>query len=140
MQLRCLDEQKSEAFQNELMVLNKLDHPNILRLHEIFVEDTKYSLVTELIEGHDLFDVITTKDNFSEKEAKKIIFQILKALAYVHSQGIVLCDLRPKDIMVTEDFSLKIINFGMVKYNKNKAQLMELDFISNSFYTAPEVD
>ena len=57
----------------EIMNLRKLDHPNILKLFEIFQDDQKFYVVTEKIEGCDLFDQIVEKKNFSEKEASEAI-------------------------------------------------------------------
>ena len=68
------DEEK--AFQEEIAILSKLDHPNILKLYEVFQDDKRYYLVTELCKGGELFDEIIKKGNeggFSEKEAATII-------------------------------------------------------------------
>lgn len=61
------------SFHAEIQILRKLDHPNILKLYEVFTDDKRYYLVTELCKGGELFDEIITKVNFTEKEAADII-------------------------------------------------------------------
>jgi serine/threonine protein kinase len=62
-----------ESFQAEISILRKLDHPNILKLYEIFSDDKRFYLVTELCKGGELFDEIIAKVHFSEKEAADLI-------------------------------------------------------------------
>ena len=62
-----------ESFQAEISILRKLDHPNILKLYEIFSDDKRFYLVTELCKGGELFDEIIAKVHFTEKEAADLI-------------------------------------------------------------------
>jgi len=64
---------EEELFKHEVTILKKLDHPNILKLYEVFEDDKRYYLVTELCKGGELFDEIVTKVQFTEKEAAAII-------------------------------------------------------------------
>lgn len=61
------------SFKYEISILKKLDHPNILKLYEVFEDEKKYYLVTELCKGGELFDEIIQKVQYSEKEAATII-------------------------------------------------------------------
>ena len=69
--------EEEKAFKEEIEILSKLDHPNILRLYEVFHVEKRYYIVTELCKGGELFDEILRKSVFSEKEAAGIIRQIL---------------------------------------------------------------
>lgn len=94
----------------------KLDHPNILRLIDYF-EDPKYVyLVLELCSGGELFDRIIANKYYNEEDAWMIFRQIISALHYCHSNGVVHRDLKPENfIMISpkDPFTLKIIDFGL---------------------------
>lgn len=111
------------GFQNELLALLELDHPNILKLHEVFEDQQKYALVVETIDNYDLLLDITCHENFSEQDARHYIFQALKAIAYGHTKGVVHCDLKPEYIQVDKTNGqnrLIITEFGsFYKYKLN---------------------
>lgn len=69
----------------EIDILKNLDHPNILRLYEVFEDNKCIYLVTEFCEGGELFDEIIQRGSFGEQDAAKIIKQLLSAIAYCHS-------------------------------------------------------
>lgn len=68
-----MDKQQEAEFKSEVSVLKKLDHPNILRLYEVFEDTRKYSLVMELCNGGELFDEVVNKEKFTEKEASIVL-------------------------------------------------------------------
>jgi calcium-dependent protein kinase len=65
--------EEEQAFQDEIAILGKLDHPNILKLYEVYDDEKRYYIVTELCKGGELFDEILKKGVFTEKEAASII-------------------------------------------------------------------
>lgn len=81
-----MDQKQLDKFFIEIDVLKDLDHPNIMRLYEIFQDDKRHYLITELCTGGELFDEITKKKSFSEEEAAYILKQVLSAIAYCHSK------------------------------------------------------
>lgn len=96
----------------------------------------------EYFNGGLLLDEIVQKGTFSEKEASQIIQQIVYAVAYCHSKGVVHGDLKPENIMIdTNAYNIvKIIDFGTaVKYGKMTKELLELKLKNNHFYIAPEM-
>jgi len=97
-------------------------------------------LVTEFCSGVELFETIQKKIRFSEYEAAQIIRQVLQAISYCHSLGVVHRDLKPENLIYDEenDNALKIIDFGTsVEYDKKKVQLKQMH--GTSYYIAPEV-
>lgn len=68
-----MNKEEEQSFKYEISILKRLDHPNILKLYEIFEDEKRYYLVTELCKGGELFDEILSKVHFSEKEAATII-------------------------------------------------------------------
>lgn len=93
-------DQKLQFF-TEMEIMKKLDHPNILRVHELYKDQKRYYLVTELCTGGELFDEIAKRENFSEKDAARVILQLLEAIAYCHSKKIVHRDLKPENILLS---------------------------------------
>ena len=73
----------------------KLDHPNLVKLYEVFEYRAQYILILELCEGGDLFNYIKQSRFFSENKAAHIIRQILSAVNYMHKQGVMHRDLKP---------------------------------------------
>lgn len=131
---------EQKFFEAELSILRKLDHPNILKIFEVFEDKVNYFLVTEFCSGVELFETIQKKIRFSEYEAAQIIRQVLQAISYCHSLGVVHRDLKPENLIYDEenDNALKIIDFGTsVEYDKKKVQLKQMH--GTSYYIAPEV-
>lgn len=95
-------------------MLKRLDHPNILKLYEFYEDPKRYYLVTGLCTGGELFDEITNRGQFDEKDAAIIIQQVISAIAYCHRQCVVHRDLKPENILIDQKKSLNIMlsDFG----------------------------
>lgn len=78
----------------EISILQQIDHPNVVRLFEVFETDKELQLVMELVTGGELFDRIVEKEKYSEKDASELMKQLLEALLYLHSRDIVHRDLK----------------------------------------------
>ncbi len=123
----------------EIDILKNLDHPNILRLYEVF-EDKKFIyLVTEFCEAGELFDEIVKRQRFDERDAAIIIKQLLSAIAYCHSKSVCHRDLKPENILIDnkETLSIKLIDFG-TSQKFDTEEKMEL-ILGTAYYIAPEV-
>lgn len=88
-----------KLLKREIEIMKKVDHKNILKLHEIFEDDDKVYIVMELVNGSELFDRIVEKGFYSERNAMNVVSQILSAVAYLHSKGIAHRDLKPENCM-----------------------------------------
>lgn len=129
------------TFLKEIQVLSQIDHPNILKIYEYFVDDIYYYIITELAKGGELYDQICNIKNYSENDAAVIMKQILSGIFYIHSKNIVHRDLKPENIVletnISGDLFLKIIDFGSANYFEeyNKLTLK----VGSPQYMAPEV-
>ncbi|OON21730.1 hypothetical protein X801_02372, partial [Opisthorchis viverrini] len=85
---------RKEALENEIEVLRRLQHPNIVQLIEVLEDDECYYLVMELVTGGELFDRIVQKGSYTERDASSLIKQVLLATEYMHSRGVVHRDLK----------------------------------------------
>ena len=79
----------------EIVVLQFLDHPNIIKLVDVYETEDKIYMISEYMRGGELFDYIVEKGTLSEIEASDIVRQITSAVAYMHACGIIHRDLKP---------------------------------------------
>jgi len=125
---------------NEISVLSKLSHPNIMQLYEIFDDNTNIYIVSEYCKGGELFDIISNRGNFSEKDACIIMKQLMSAICYSHQNNIVHRDLKPENILMdndNNDLTIKIIDWGCAQTIKTTKQSNKAD--GTAYYIAPEV-
>ena len=132
--------QDINSLKEEVEILSKLSHPNIMQLYEVYNDKTNFYIVSEFCQGGELFDAISKKGNFNENEASKIMKQVLSAITYSHQNNIVHRDLKPENILLEDkgnDSIIKIIDWGCAKnFNKNE-KLTNKD--GTPYYIAPEV-
>ena len=123
--------------------MRTLDHPNVIKLYELFEDARNVYLVMELCTGGELFDKIINKGHFTEKEAAFIFQQIISAIFYCHKNFIVHRDLKPENFLFQNpDFrsTLKIIDFGLSKiWAKGEDQKSFRTRAGTPYYIAPEV-
>lgn len=126
---------------DELKILQKLDHPNIVKFKDWFESKDKFYIVTQLATGGELFDRILSKGKFTEIDAVKIVTQILSAVQYIHSKDIVHRDLKPENILYidpSDDSPLVLADFGIAKELKSGDELI-FKAAGSLGYVAPEV-
>jgi len=123
----------------EIKIMKKIDHPNIIKLFEVFADDEKFYMVMELIPGKELFQMVESQGAFSEKHASKIFRQVVCSVAYLHGQGIAHRDLKPENILIQgegEKQIVKLADFGFAKYFKEDQMKTAL---GSPGYAAPEL-
>jgi serine/threonine protein kinase len=115
---RNLVEKDLACLRMEIEILSKLDHPNIIKLVEVFDEDSHLYIVTELVQGGELFDRIIKRSHYTEDKARDLIVFFLKSMEYIHLQGIVHRDIKAENLLLVSeesDADVKICDFGMAK-------------------------
>jgi serine/threonine protein kinase/tetratricopeptide (TPR) repeat protein len=108
------DEAKRKLLRKEAQVLAKLNHPNIATVHEFNCQGGVDFLAMELIQGRSLREILK-QGPIAEQEIQRLGLQLSEALAVAHEHGVVHCDLKPANIMITPDGRLKILDFGLAK-------------------------
>ena len=134
------DMKEHTEFFNEVDILSRADHPNIVRLYEFYEDDKYYHLVTEFITGGELFDFIIKTRMLSEPIAAHFMKQLLSAIAYCHANNIVHRDLKPENLLLEKDSPdalLKIIDFGTSKIFDSGNKMTQK--YGTAYYIAPEV-
>ncbi|XP_041788969.1 serine/threonine-protein kinase DCLK2 isoform X2 [Chelmon rostratus] len=108
---------KEHLIENEVAVLRKVKHPNIIMLIEEVDTSSELYLVMELVKGGDLFDAITSSAKYTERDATVMVYNLAGALKYLHSINIVHRDIKPENLLVFEypdgTKSLKLGDFGL---------------------------
>jgi calcium-dependent protein kinase len=125
---------------NEIQLCKEIDHPNIMKMYENY-EDKKFLyIVTELIQGGELFDELIRRKKFTEKDCAIIIKQVLEALSYCHADNIAHKDLKPENILLQQKKdinSIKLIDFGTAQRFQKNSKMSTV--IGTPYYVAPEV-
>ena len=110
------DKDDSERVDREINILQKLNHPNVILVTEIFEKDDKYYIVMEYCEGGELFNYIVKKKRLTEEVACYFFYQIIRGVEYIHSKGIAHRDLKPENLLMDANHEIKIIDFGLSNY------------------------
>ena len=111
-----------EALRKEIDTMQRINHPNCIRLHDVFEEEKYICLVLDLVTGGELFDRIIARGHYSEKDAAEVSKEVLLAVAYLHAQGIVHRDLKPENLLYmsndenTREYKhIKVADFGLAR-------------------------
>jgi len=103
------------------LLLQALDHPNLLKAIELFQDSKRFFLVTEYLQGGELFHQIINHANggtlFTEEESATIVEQVLRGLRYLHQNKLIMMDLKPQNILfqATSTVLVKLIDFDLVR-------------------------
>ncbi len=131
---------KTKYNKKEIDIIQKLSHPNILSIFEIFHDYNNYYVICENIEGKPLFEYIVSDNSFHEKEACQVMKEILLTVNYLHSLNIMHRDLKPESIVINkvdDRYKIKFVNFSTaIEFSKGKNLT---DFVGTHYYVAPEV-
>ena len=135
---RLINNGDNERILNEIKIMTKLNHPNILKAFEVFEDEINYYIVMERPIKGDLFNYICSKGRLSMEESSFIYYQIVNAVDYLHKNKIVHRDMKPENIMLTKDMIVKIGDFGLSKYFKSTEVKLQTN-CGSPCYSAPEV-
>lgn len=91
----CRSEESKKRFMTEIEIYRQLDHPNVIKLFEIYADDSKFYLVEELITGGELFNTVVRYRCIQERYLARIARDLLSGLAYCHERGIIHRNLKP---------------------------------------------
>lgn len=132
------DEQFRQRFVNEARIQGSLRHPNIVGLHSFFEQDGIYYMVLEFAPGRTLKDLIATEGPLPETRARKILAQILDALAYAHAQNVIHRDIKPSNLMINSDDSVKVMDFGIARIMSDSHLTKTGLKVGTLYYMSPE--
>lgn len=132
-----------KLLEEELAILQTVDHPNIIKFHQSYIDYRYVHIVMEFCRGGELFDRIVKAQRFTEKHAADIMRQMLSAVKHLHEHGIVHRDLKPENYLMEnkdDNSEVKLIDFGLSKrwMDGDGADKMHT-VVGTPYYVAPEV-
>ncbi len=104
-----------ERFRQEAKAAANLSHPNIVTVHDFGLDNGQLFLVMEYVPGTDLKTLVKQRGRFSPEEAVPLLIQACAGIGYAHRAGLVHCDVKPQNMLVTPDMRLKVADFGIAR-------------------------
>lgn len=109
------DEDFRERFKQEAKAAANLSHPNIVTVYDFGLDEDQVFIVIEYINGTDLKSLIREKNRFSTEDTVGLVTQACAGVGYAHRAGLVHCDIKPHNMLVSTDFRLKVTDFGIAR-------------------------
>jgi len=125
-------------FRNESKAISVLTHPNIVKVYDVSFNDKIQYIVMEFIDGITLKEYIDQQHVLRWKEAVHFTVQILRALQHAHDKGIVHRDIKPQNIMLLSDGTIKVADFGIARFARSSQQTLTDRAIGSVHYISPE--
>ena len=132
------NEELLRRFKNESKAIAVLSHPNIVKVYDVIFADKVYAIVMEYIDGITLKEYIEQQHVLKWKEAVHFTVQILRALQHAHDKGIVHRDIKPQNIMLLEDGTIKMMDFGIARFARSETKTITDRAIGSVHYISPE--
>ncbi|MEW6283846.1 MAG: serine/threonine-protein kinase [Candidatus Eremiobacterota bacterium] len=133
-----LDEAYRKRFEREIRICRQLEHPNLVRLVDSGESAGRLYLALELLRGETLRSVLERRGHLAPAEAARLLVPVLRAVAHAHSRGVVHRDLKPDNLFLTEQGTLKVMDFGVAR-GENYTLITATGIVMGSpTYLAPE--
>lgn len=127
------------SIEREIVIMKLIDHPNIMRLYDVWETSSELYLILEYVEGGELFDYLCNKGRLSTYEALGYFQQIISAIDYCHCFNIAHRDLKPENLLMDKDKNIKVADFGMAAWQANSNSGLLQTACGSPHYAAPEV-
>ncbi|MBR3948081.1 MAG: Stk1 family PASTA domain-containing Ser/Thr kinase [Clostridia bacterium] len=125
-------------FMNESKAISVLSHPNIVKVYDVSYGEILQYIVMEYVDGISLKEYIEQQGVIDPREALYFVTQILRALQHAHDKGIVHRDIKPQNIMLISDGTIKVTDFGIARFSRSETRTMTDGAIGSVHYISPE--
>lgn len=131
------DAEFRRRFRDESQAVAMLSHPNIVSVYDVSRGETEY-IVMELIDGITLKQYMERRGKLNWRESLHFITQIMQGLSHAHSRGIIHRDIKPQNVMILRDGSVRIADFGIARLESAAPQTMTQQALGSVHYISPE--
>lgn len=128
-----------KRFQNEAHLSARISHPNVATLLDFKASEQSHFIVMEYVNGQALDDILKQHNRLPEREAVKIVIQVLEGLGAAHELGILHRDLKPGNIMITQRGFVKLMDFGIARLENTERMTRQNSVIGTLEYLSPEL-
>ncbi len=135
---RLGDQESRRRFYNESRAIALMSHPNIVNVHDVNFEGRLQYIVMEYVDGVTLKDRMDQKGVLSPEEAIHYLRQILSALSHAHERGVVHHDIKPENILLLADATVKVTDFGIASVPNFEGDSMSDEAVGSVHYISPE--
>lgn len=125
-------------FRNESKAIALLSHPNIVKIYDVGFTDKVQFIVMEYVDGITLADYIEQQGILKWRDSVHFIVQVLRALQHAHDRGIVHRDVKTSNVMLLRDGTIKVMDFGIARFNRENNKTMSEKTIGSVHYISPE--
>jgi len=132
------NEEFRRRFKNESKAIAVLSHPNIVKVFDVSYGDMLQYIVMEYVDGITLKEYTKQQGRVNAREAIYFITQVLRALQHAHDKGIVHRDVKPQNIMLQADGTIKVTDFGIARFSRGETRTMTDCAIGSVHYISPE--
>ncbi len=132
------DQESRRRFYNESRAISLMSHPNIVNVHDVNFEGRLQYIVMEYVDGVTLKDRMDQKGALSSEEAIHYLRQILSALSHAHERGVVHHDIKPENILLLADASVKVTDFGIASVPNFEGDSLSDEAVGSVHYISPE--
>lgn len=132
------NDEMRRRFMQEAKIQARLNHVNVVNVHNLLESDGRLLMVMELVDGQTLSNLVQDRGALPIGEAIIISEQVLKALEFMHAKGVVHRDLKPGNIMITQENEVKVTDFGIAKAISDKGQTRTGVRLGTLWYMSPE--
>ncbi|XP_050390377.2 uncharacterized protein LOC126809693 [Patella vulgata] len=121
----------------EIAILQKLEHPGVMQLIEVFETENTMYLVMEYMSRGDLLDYVNSVGNLHEADARRLFRQLVDVVAYLHGNQIYHRDIKLDNILLDQNYNIRLSDFGFSRFNPQREELQT--FCGSYSYAAPEI-
>lgn len=132
------DSEFVNRFRREAQAAAKLSHPNIVNIYDVGCDENTYYIVMEYVAGETLKDYIARQGKLPNDVALRIAIEICEALEQAHANGIVHCDIKPHNILVTKSGRIKVADFGIARAMNTVTVINKESVLGSVHYFSPE--
>lgn len=132
------NEEFVRRFKNESKAIAVLSHPNIVKVYDVSFTERVQFIVMELVDGITLKEYIEQQHILTWKECVHFTIQVLRALSHAHDRGIVHRDIKPQNIMLLPDGTIKVMDFGIARFARSETRTMTDKALGSVHYISPE--